>query len=434
MLMAGVCLADAPQLRVEARLEPASASVVGETVLLKVDVLTDTWFTSAPQLPVVEVDNAIVSPPSGEARHLNLARDGKAFFGLEFTYQITPTAAGDFALAPITISATPGQSSAVITVRSEALQFTVDQPAGVAAGQAVLVAKTLSVTQSISQSRDTLGVGDSVQRQITQTAEGAQMMLIPAAAFADISGLKRYVGAPGLKSLDDGRGNVTGGMRIDSASYVIERGGNFQLPAISVQWWDSSSRILRSTDLPAVTIRGNGTVTFNTPFSVREDLQRLGQHTRLTLSRHWLALFVWLSMLGVALYIGWPWCQRGVNWLQTRRADHHRAWLASPGFALKHIAGQLQATPVRFDALYLWVRREFGATGLNALHGQLPPDLTKRLYGRHPQPAAAIKALAQSAALRHPQRKFPRSPDRHGLRQLNPRISPGTTETPRIGQ
>jgi hypothetical protein len=332
-LMAGLCLADAPQLRVETRLEPATASVVGETVQLKVDVLTDTWFTSAPQLSRVELSNAIVSPPSGEARHLNLTRDGKPWFGLEFSYPITPTAAGEFVIAPLTISATPGQASVTITARSEALSFTVNQPAGVAVGQPVLVAKTLSVTQSISQSRDALGVGDSVQRQVTQSADGAQMMLMPAPVFTDISGLKRYVQTPRLTRLDDGRGNVTGGRRDDVASYVIERGGEFQLPALSVKWWDSDARQLRSTDLPALSFKASATPAFDTPFSLREDLQRLGQHSRLALSRHGLALIVWLSILGLALYIGWPWCERGLGWLQRKTRDppwHYRLQPLNP--------------------------------------------------------------------------------------------------------
>jgi hypothetical protein len=421
-LLAGTCLAEAPQLRVEARLEPASRSVVGETVQLHLDVLTDTWFTSAPSLGPLEVDNAIVTAPSGEARHLNLNRDGTPFFGLEFTWQITPTASGALVIPPITVSATPGTSSEPLQARSEALRLTVEQPAGVAVGQSVLVAKTLTVEQNVSPSNDNLSVGDSVRRQIKQSADGAQAMLMPAPEFVEIDGLKRYVEPPQVQALGDGRGTVSGGQRIDVASYVVTRGGDFQLPALRVQWWDSSARQLRSAEVPAVSFKASATPAFSTPFSMKEDVQRLGRHGRISLSRHWLGVsFCALLLLGMG-YAARPWWQRGLRAWQARRGRKHQRWLASPDCARQQIPEQLRATPARHDALYLWARRLSGATGLQPLQPSLPPDLTEHLYGRHPQPAVALADLLASPAVRHASILSKADPnERHGLRPLNPR-------------
>lgn len=417
-----LCLAATPQARIEARLEPATGMVVGQTVQLQVDVLTDTWFSAAPQLPSVEVDNAVVSAPSSEARHLNLSRDGQAFFALEFTYQMTPTAAGDFVVAPLNIRVTPGQASAPVELRSGALRFTVTQPPGVAVGQAVLVAREVTLTQHIHPSSATLAVGDTVQRQVTLSADGAQMMLLPATEFAAVDGLKRYPQTPRLTTLDDGRGQVLGGQRIDSASYVIQRAGDFRLPPLRVPWWDSTQRQLRSAELPAMTFHATTTPASTTPFSVQEDLQRLGQHGRIALSRHGLAWSLWGIAVAGALYAAWPWLRRGRQWLATRRAQRQRRWLASPRYAWGQIKRQVGGQPPRLDALYLWVRRQYGSVELTPLRTQLPANLSGALYGRQANPGAALASLLHSPALKR--RANPGATAAHAaLRPLNPRTT-----------
>jgi hypothetical protein len=417
-----LCLAAAPQVLIETRLEPAAGAVVGQTIQLQVDVLTDTWFSAAPVLPSIEVDNAVVSAPSSEARHLNLQRDGQAFFALEFTYQITPTAAGDFVIAPLNIRVTPGQASAPIALQSETLHFAIAQPPGVAVGQTIMVARQVTLTQQIRESSAALAVGDTVQRQVTLSAEGAQMMLMPPAEFKAIDGLKLYPQPPQLSALDDGRGQVLGGQRSDSASYVIQRTGEFQLPAMQVPWWDSATRQLRSAELPAVTFNATAGPANNVPYSVREDLQRLGQHSGIALSRHGLVWGLWGMIVAGALHVAWPYSKRASRWLAARRALRQRQWLASPRYALRQIKSQLSGQPPRLDALYLWVRRQYGSVELAPLRTQLPAHLTDALYGRQPTPSRALANLLRSPALKYRAARNGSAEDAC-LRPLNPRTT-----------
>lgn len=121
-----------PQLLVEAQLVPEGQALVGATLNLQVDVLTDTWFTQAPQLPKLNLSGAQVTPPSCEAEHLTVQRDGTTLFGLRFSYQITPNQARHFHISALSIQTVPGQGSGPVTVRTAPLDFVASQPQGVA--------------------------------------------------------------------------------------------------------------------------------------------------------------------------------------------------------------------------------------------------------------------------------------------------------------
>ncbi|WPO98100.1 hypothetical protein SFA35_15740 [Pseudomonas sp. HR96] len=428
---AGLCLylpaglLGAAQLRIETHLEPASGAVAGQTLQLQVDVLTDSWFTAAPQLPALEVANAVVTPPSGEARHLNLSRDGVQFVALRYSYWLTPTRPGAFVVPALSIAVTPTQ-----TVQSQALNFAVTQPAGVPIGQSVLVARAVSLSQTLEPSSSALQVGDSVRRQVTLSADGAQLMLLPAVPLAEVDGLRRYLDAPQLKALDDGRGQISGAQRSDGASYVIQRQGDFALPAIELSWWDSDAHRLRSAQLPALTFKARAAAARSTPWSVREDLDRLGQHGRIALSRHWLLWSLWALAAAALLYAARPGWRRARKWLQHQREQRRQRWLASPRQALQQVPGQLRGQPPRLDALYLWVRRTCGSTGLAPLRERLPIGLSEALYGRQPHAAQALQQLLRSPALKPDAGQSAAGKDVGGLQPLNPRFHPRSTALP----
>jgi len=85
LLISTTTLAAEPDLRIQASLQPAETAMVGSLVELHLDVLTDTWFTSAPTLPGLKLPGALVMPSDGHAEHLNQTLDGKPFNGIRYT-------------------------------------------------------------------------------------------------------------------------------------------------------------------------------------------------------------------------------------------------------------------------------------------------------------------------------------------------------------
>jgi hypothetical protein len=421
---------DAPQLRVESRLQPSGTATVGGTLQLQVDVLVDSWFTSPPKLPELQLPGALVRAPGGEAEHLTEQRDGKPFFGMRYRYLITPNLAQRYDIPALTIRVTPGQASAEMSATTAPLSFTASLPPGFAVGQPVLVAQALRFAQQVSRSAEPLKVGDMVTRELRLEADGAQAMQLPPPALAEVAGLRPYPQSPQVSDLDDGRGAVSGGRRIDRIAYRIERPGRYQLPAIALKWWDAGAGQARSASVPAVTFEVQAGSRYQAPFSVAEDLKRLGQGARLHLSRHWLTLAALLVAGALFWRFGRPLGRRALAAWRRRQAAQHAAWLASPAYAWQQAQDQLAKQPPQLGALYLWVRRSRGGASLLAFARHLDPGLAQRLqhllgqrFGRQANSSEHLTGLVQPLEALHERagRLHPSPADAHALRPLNPR-------------
>ncbi|MET3053731.1 hypothetical protein ABXV19_18275 [Pseudomonas alkylphenolica] len=416
----------AAEVRVQSRLVPQTGVVVGATVSMEVDLLVDTWFTAAPVLPKLELPGAVVTPPSGEAQHLNEKLDGKTFFGLRYTYQITPQAAQSFTIPALAFQVQPGQGSGVVTLNSQPLTFAAKALAG-AGNQPRLVANEVSIEQTLQRSHEPLRVGDSITRQLTIEAQGAQAMLIPPPSFAQVTGLKRYLQSPTVAALSDGRGGVSGGKREDSVTYVIEQQGSHSLPAFTVQWWDASTSEARTATVEAVNfVADKG--SYSAPFDINEDLRALGRQAHVRIAGHWLLVSAIVLVGACLLYCARPWGRAAVAWLRGWRENRRRTWLASADYAWQVLRRQLNGSPLQLGGLYLWVRRSSGKHTLSDFSEELSDtavnrslDLLKIRYAPSDSAEAAPANLVQSLAVsRRELRKRKVADPQHGLRPLNP--------------
>ncbi|WIE48266.1 BatD family protein [Pseudomonas sp. GM17] len=418
-LLATTALAAEPQLRIQARLQPADPVMVGGILELQLDVLTDSWFTDAPVLPDLKLPGALVSPPDSRAQHINQTLDGAAFNGMRYRYRISPNLAQGFDIPALTVRARPAQASAELSARSQPLHFGAVQPPGFKPGEPVLVAQGLRLTQQVIPSATPLKVGDSLTRQLTLQADGALAMSLPAPALANVEGLSRYPKAAQVITLDDGRGNFNGGQRIDAATYRIDTEGRHRLPPIELKWWDSSSQQTRTAQVPAVVIDAVANNTYRPFFSIAEDLKELGQQSRRHLSGRWLGLAALLFALSALGYFARPFGHRAYVAWQSRRRARQAAWLQSADYAWRQIPAQIAARPAQLSALYLWARRRRMGLELNPLDPRLT-DVLRACYGREPSEDQALRQLKQClAALRNLAGRS-KGPAAHALRPLNP--------------
>ncbi|MCE1118605.1 MULTISPECIES: hypothetical protein [Pseudomonas] len=412
-------LAADPEVRIAQRLVPEGAIMPGGTVSLEIDLLVDTWFTDAPVLPALDLPGAVVSPPTGEAQHLNQDIDGKRFFGLRYTYRITPQAARHFDIPALAFRVQPGPASGPVTVSSQPLAFEA-KGAGGSPDSAEPVAAQLTFTQQVERSHTPLRAGDSVTRRLRIVAPGAQAMLLHAPVLTEVAGLKRYVQTPGVRPLSDGRGGTLGGEREDTVTYVIGAAGRYQLPEIAYQWRDATSGEVQQAKVPAVTLEATAGA-YQAPFSISEDLRAMGHQARLRLGGHGLLMVA--AVLGAGA-LGWGLRARWqALWqrLQRWQARRHQAWLDSPAYAWRQARAQCAAQPLKLDALYLWVRRTSGQPGLLCGRAQIPDTIKNRLLAsfRSRFGVSAAPEQAPIALPRTPPAQPPSEPQRSGLKPLN---------------
>jgi hypothetical protein len=201
--------------RVQAHLQPATGAMVGGLVELQIDVLTDTWFTSAPTLPDLKLEGALVTPPDGQAQHLNQTLDGQAFNGMRYSYLITPNVAQGFDIPPLTMRATPGKPLANSVRRAHRYNSAPpNRPASNPARRRWWPAQYVS-----PDSAQFLDPTESRRQHHPSTDPASRWRTGDGVADPDARrcpGLSRYPKTPQVSNLDDGRGNLLGGQRIDS--------------------------------------------------------------------------------------------------------------------------------------------------------------------------------------------------------------------------
>lgn len=419
-------LAAEPDVRIQSRLVPADGVSVGGTLRLEVDLLVDTWFTAAPVLPPLSLAGAVVAPPSSEASHLTLQLDGKTFFGMRFTYRITPQVAQRFEIPALSFQLQPGQASGPVTLSSPTFSFDAKAlPHGGKTPQ--LVANAVRFTQEIQRSHQPLRVGDSLERRLRIEADGAQAMLLPVPDFAVVDGLKRYVQTPTVKALGDGRGTTTGGMREDVATYVVEQTGQYRLPAIQLTWWDANSGQSKVVTVPDIELTAQAS-SYQAPFSISEDLHALGQQARITLAGHWLMLTSAAALVVLLVWLVRTRLRGLWRYVQQWRESRRLARLNSPAYALRLARTQLRQHPMELGGLYLWVRRRTGQLAISPLFQGSTESVTqpvlaffRLIYGTDKQPpgqdaaSQIVSVLDGAMAGPHGQTGQP-----HGLQPLNP--------------
>ena len=244
-----------PAVKVRAKLQPASGIMAGQPVYLVVDVLSNTWFESAPEFPEMSVPGAVVLPPEELGTNFSERGEGVNWAGQEKRYVIFPMTAGEFEVPAVTVSVQPadpgGKATPTRVLNTAPLRFTAELPqqAAEAGLQSVLTAQSLTAVQTWSR-RDwkNLKLGDAVKRHVVFTVTGTVPMTIPPLVFEGPAGVSVYPEQPEVAGHVE-RGSY-GGTRTETASYVFGREGAVTIPALTVYWWDLGARILRKVELP----------------------------------------------------------------------------------------------------------------------------------------------------------------------------------------
>jgi len=191
--------------------------------------------------------------------------DGVGHAVYEIVYAIFPESSGELLIPALNYVAVTGRrdpfslfnrNAQRIRLRSEAKTVQVDPKPDSYSGSHWLPARSLGLVQSWSRDPEEFKVGEPITRIITLRAEGLRAAQLPPLPRLNIDGLKTYPDQP--QQEDQPGSNGITGSRIETTAIVATKPGDYQLPAITVTWWDTKTGRQRATQLPAFRFRVSG--------------------------------------------------------------------------------------------------------------------------------------------------------------------------------
>ncbi|MFA7554768.1 MAG: BatD family protein [Spongiibacteraceae bacterium] len=115
-----------------------------------------------------------------------------------------------------------------------------------------LPAQSLHLTESWSTDLQNIHVGDSITRTITTTATGLLDSQLPPQQFKPIAGAKFYPDQGSAETSVSDQGVVS--TRTDSVAIIPTQAGKLELPAMTIDWWNTEQNKLQQAVIPAQTL------------------------------------------------------------------------------------------------------------------------------------------------------------------------------------
>ncbi|WP_171207438.1 MULTISPECIES: BatD family protein [unclassified Ruegeria] len=303
---------------------PDDATTVGQPAIIRVKVLVPTFMPSPPVFPSLERENLLVRLPERASGPVSEAIEGETWSGVQRSYRVYPLTAGNFDLGAqqvVVTYADPDTNAPIqTTVDLPRITFEATVPDAARGLDPLIIATGFDVTQEIDGER-TLKSGDAITRRLTARISGTTPMLIPQ-LMPDLQGtlLRSYPKEPKLTETED-RG-VLSGERVDEVTYLAQNGGDTQLPAVSIQWFNLTSNAVETIEIDAIDL------TLVPPKAPPPDAADIARY---------------LGWIAILAGIFWTVYRFGKPRLNTWKSRRRQTYLASPKHALDQIKAGLQA-------------------------------------------------------------------------------------------
>jgi len=230
---------------------------VQEPLVLTVQLFHSVGLRDA-QLTSLDVENAVIDE-IGDQEKSEKILNGVRYSVIEKHYSITPEKSGQLTIPALTFSgrtqyrgvyADPGRY-----VRTRSMAHRVEvlaKPDIYPANAPWLPTSALSISDSWDGNPPTLTVGESVTRTLTLSALNLNAAQLPDLSLPTVPGLKLYPD----QSRNENTATKSGmlGQRIFSTAIVATQPGDIKIPEQTIYWWNTSSKKLEQTIIPAVTL------------------------------------------------------------------------------------------------------------------------------------------------------------------------------------
>ncbi|MFY2507169.1 BatD family protein [Vibrio pectenicida] len=236
---------------------------VNEQVILYIEVATPRWFTGGTRIGSVEIPSVIAKQRNQLATNYTERKEGQTWSRQRWEVTIYPQSSGRFVIPPIAVgvqvSASDG-SKVAGTLYTQPIHFEAIMPSGLISDKLQWFSATdVEVKQTWSTSNDELKVGDAITRTITIDAKDSLSVLLP--DLLSDGPTTQYQAYPKPNKLSDmqTRGDYQS-KRSEETVYVIQQGGELELPEYHFQWWNSKTKQIETQVISGKTFTAKHTL------------------------------------------------------------------------------------------------------------------------------------------------------------------------------
>lgn len=212
--------------------------------------------------PELNVPGALVVPLNQSQFQKRV--DDKVYSVSELRYALFPQQSGELEIPIQTFTVTSGGNNwggfnrgQIKRVRSQPLTLEVKPQASQFPGNHWLPATNVQLEDNLADNL-TWQVGDPITRRITLRAEGVTADQLPALTLPDVNHLKQYRETPEKNQQENLNG--VSAMITETIALVPTAPGQVQLPAVTLQWWDTNTQQPRTASIPARTVTVAGSL------------------------------------------------------------------------------------------------------------------------------------------------------------------------------
>jgi hypothetical protein len=112
-----------------------------------------------------------------------------------------------------------------------------------------LPSSDLLISEDWSAPPESMSIGDSTTRTITLKAQGLTGAQLPPVESPMLKGIKIYADQPKAENISSESG--ISALGVNSAAWVVTEGGEFDIPEVSIPWWDTDDKKVRYARVPA---------------------------------------------------------------------------------------------------------------------------------------------------------------------------------------
>lgn len=271
---------------------------VGQKVVLHIEVLAKDGWAQLKKSSEADVDGAYLLRLESQGTRLNESIDGDSYTGQRYEFMLFAQRDGKITVPPVSVDVeikTWGSDSSTRIERMSlpSVEFIARTPPGAQGIRGLISTGNFTASQKWQPETDSAVIGDAIKRTITLRADDVSGMAFAPSLHSNIENLGIYPGEP---TVDDrfARGDLTG-TRVETVTYVFERGGEFNIPGVEFTWWNTRTEELQSIVLPGLNLQVTSAAVANSDVSQQAVQQ---PNKRLI----WSAL-VAASVLGIAMLL-----------------------------------------------------------------------------------------------------------------------------------